>query len=67
MITSTTKQSIPPCFERKMQLDELRREPVVSIQLARAIQRTRRECQFYFLGPAGGGTDGGGSPVAMVA
>lgn len=67
MIASTTRQCIPEPFITKMALDDIRAMPVVSIKLAHDLRRARRECQVYFLGPAGGGTEGGGAPVALVA
>lgn len=62
-----TSQHIPECFRRKMEIDKFCECPVVKLEWIRARRHIRRECQVYFLGPAGGGTIGGGAPVALAA
>lgn len=64
---STPKQHIPHCFIEKMEIDALVRQPVVPIGIVKPLRQARRNCQVYFLGPAGGGPLGGGSPVALAA
>lgn len=62
-----TNQHIPDCFLRKMEIDAVMERPVVNIIWIKQRRHIRRECQVYFLGPAGGGTIGGGAPVALAA
>lgn len=58
---------IPDCYQRKIEIDRICAEPVVQIGNIKLRRSIRRECQVFLLGPAGGGTIGGGSPIALAA
>lgn len=64
-MTATPK--LPQCFADKIVLDDLCAEPVVDIRVIKQRRLTRRLCQGYFFGPAMGGPQGGGTPIALTA